>query len=196
MRVAVNPWNGILKMNDRGWTSAQVREALLLLTKEDCENTRMLWLFDNHMTYLPKEICVLFPNLEMLSIQGNFIQELPNELTRLTKLDTLLVSRNPISQLPASYGRLTTLEMLGLDDTRLPLHLRQVPKVHANKKTQELLQQVVKCNEELYAPVRKSIVILLGLRKRRDVLDFLSIDKGVITVIAKIIWAQKNTVSF
>jgi hypothetical protein len=193
MKIGVDRITGLFNASLRRWTSEQVRASLLLLTPEERERTTAVWLFENSMTYLPLEIFTILPNLEILSIHCNRIRELPNEMTRLSKLDSLVLTGTPIVQVPASYERLTNLAVLALDGTRLPPSLRQVSNLGDKKKTQKLLKRAVEHNRLLYGPVRNAIVVLLGLRQCRDVGVFRGIDKNVILLIAKSIWAQKKT---
>ena len=193
MKIGVDRTTGLFDASLRSWTSEQVRASLLLLTPEECERITTVWLFENSMTYLPLEIFTILPNLKILTIHCNGIAELPNEMTRLSKLESLMLSGMPIFQVPASYERLTNLTMLGLDGTRLPPSLRKVPNLGDKKETQKLLKRAVDHNRLLYGPVRNAIVVLLGLRQCRDVGLFRGIDKNVVVLIAKSMWAQKNT---
>ena len=47
---------------------------------------RRLWLNDNRMDTFPNELCVLFPNVEVLSVQNNLLRTLPAHFCSLTKL--------------------------------------------------------------------------------------------------------------
>ena len=47
---------------------------------------RRLYLYGNRMDTFPKELSVLFPNAEGLSLQNNLLRTLPAQVCSLTKL--------------------------------------------------------------------------------------------------------------
>ena len=47
---------------------------------------RRLLLYGNRMDTFPKELCVLFPNVELIYLQNNLLRTLPAQVCSLTKL--------------------------------------------------------------------------------------------------------------
>ena len=47
---------------------------------------RRLWLSGNCMDTFPEELCVLFPNAEMLEVQNNLLRTLPARVCWMSKL--------------------------------------------------------------------------------------------------------------
>ncbi len=84
------------------------------------------------LTEFPREILDLADTLEVLSLTGNRLTQLPDDLARLRKLRVLFCSHNDFDHLPDVIGALPQLETVGfrankirsMGDTSLPASLR------------------------------------------------------------------------
>ncbi|VVC91816.1 unnamed protein product [Leptidea sinapis] len=89
------------------------------------ENLRNLDLSKNKISRISDEISKL-KNLKQLKLDCNLIQDIPNSLTNLKKLELLNVSSNKISSLPQSFSYLTNLKQVYLSNnnfTHFPTQL-------------------------------------------------------------------------
>ena len=85
-----------------------------------------IYLGANKIRILPKNYDKLVNNLELLYLGGNLIQNVPEELSQLTRLKSLNLSDNRISNLPSSLAQLKRLRSLALHNnslTTLPIQL-------------------------------------------------------------------------
>ena len=48
---------------------------------------RRLLLYNNRMDTFPEELCVLFPNAELVSLRNNLLRTLPARFCSMTKLE-------------------------------------------------------------------------------------------------------------
>ncbi|KTF92584.1 hypothetical protein cypCar_00015568 [Cyprinus carpio] len=88
------------------------------LSEKRRKDTTQLYLCYNRMTGLPESIS-LFSNLEFLDISNNALSVISEDITRLTKLKTLIAKNNRLnnSSLPKDFGSLQ-LEVLNLSGNR------------------------------------------------------------------------------
>ena len=96
------------------------REKLLILTE--------LWLHENNLTELPKEIGNL-TNLTKIWLHENNLTELPKEIGNLTNLTELWLHKNNLTELPKEICNLTNLTELSLYNnnlTELPNEIGQL----------------------------------------------------------------------
>lgn len=71
----------------------------------------------NHLTTLPREICLL--PLEVLLVSNNRLVSLPDELGRMSQLSELDASCNFLAHLPVRIGELRKLRVLNLRSNAL-----------------------------------------------------------------------------
>ena len=67
----------------------------------------------------PREIFELADTLEVLNLSGNSLAELPDDLSRLSKLRVLFCSENRFTQLPEVLSSCAQLEMVGFKANRI-----------------------------------------------------------------------------
>jgi hypothetical protein len=67
----------------------------------------------------PREIFELADTLEVLNLSGNSLSELPDDLSRLSKLRVLFCSENRFTQLPEVLSSCVELEMVGFKANRI-----------------------------------------------------------------------------
>ncbi len=65
----------------------------------------------------PREIFELADTLEVLNLSGNLLSELPDDLSRLSKLRVIFCSENRFTQLPEVLSSCVHLEMVGFKGT-------------------------------------------------------------------------------
>ncbi|RXN18157.1 leucine-rich repeat-containing 58 [Labeo rohita] len=82
------------------------------------KDTKQLYLCYNRMTNLPESVS-LFSNLEFLDISNNTLSVICEDITRLTKLKTLIAKNNRLNEfsLPKDFGSLQ-LEVLNFSGNR------------------------------------------------------------------------------
>ena len=71
------------------------------------------------LSELPEEIFALADTLEVLNLSGNRLRELPQQLTRLHKLQVLFASDNDFEVLPEVLGDCPALHMVGFKANRI-----------------------------------------------------------------------------
>ena len=71
------------------------------------------------LTEFPREIFDLADTLEVLSLTGNHLSSLPDDLPRLHKLRILFCSSNDFTHLPAVIGECESLSMIGFKSNRI-----------------------------------------------------------------------------
>lgn len=105
------------------------------------------------LTVFPSEILDLADSLEILDLSGNLLDELPDELPRLTKLRVIFCSNNRFTRLPKVLGRLPQLTMIGFKANRirvvspdsLPPKLRWL--ILTDNDLEELPNEIGRCSE-------------------------------------------------
>jgi hypothetical protein len=141
----------------RGWDTKCVLAEADLLTQQQRDKVTGLDLCYNKMDVYPAKLCKLFPNLEHLVLNFNFIKLLSREFEQLTSLQALILTENPICQFPSTLTKLTKLETL-----------------HVFSRTEFLTSvsyNVKACQSELhrivshFEPPRRSATALVGLGK-------------------------------
>ncbi|MHA1931121.1 MAG: leucine-rich repeat domain-containing protein [Promethearchaeota archaeon] len=83
--------------------------------------------FNSQFNGFPDVICK-FKNITKLSLNGNEIISVPNEINKMISLETLWLSHNKLSSLPDLFGELEKLEYLDLSNNRF----RSIPQCIAN----------------------------------------------------------------
>lgn len=71
------------------------------------------------LTVFPPEILDLAESLEILDLSGNLLDELPDDLARLTQLRVIFCSNNRFTSLPKVLGQLPQLTMIGFRANRI-----------------------------------------------------------------------------
>ena len=71
------------------------------------------------LTEFPREIFALADSLEILSLSGNALSSLPDDLHRLHKLRVLFCSDNRFTELPEAIGRCAALRMVAFKANRI-----------------------------------------------------------------------------
>jgi hypothetical protein len=71
------------------------------------------------LQHFPREIFELADTLEVLNLSGNSLAELPDDLSRLSKLRVLFCSENRFTQLPEVLSSCAQLEMVGFKANRI-----------------------------------------------------------------------------
>ena len=85
---------------------------------EELSNLDKLYLNNNQLTSLPKEIGNL-TSLQTLYLGDNQLTSLPGEIGNLTSLQRLDLYNNQLTSLPKEIGNLTSLYRLDLSDNQL-----------------------------------------------------------------------------
>ena len=83
------------------------------------KRVRVLNLRANKLSMLPTEMCETLLELEFLNLAENRVSYLPENISSLSRLRTLLLHSNQISELPQGIGRLPLLSELRLEDNQL-----------------------------------------------------------------------------
>ncbi|XP_072479667.1 leucine-rich repeat-containing protein 57 [Notamacropus eugenii] len=104
---------GVFQLKDRGLT--EFPEDLQRLTS----NLRTIDLSNNKIEHLPPALIGKFSLLRSLTLNHNRLAVLPEELCKLTKLETLHLNNNRLTQLPAAFGQLSALKSLSLSGNQL-----------------------------------------------------------------------------
>ena len=68
---------------------------------------------NQHITYLPDEICQL-TNLEFLEVRDHRLKQLPKKIGNLSNLQALILTDNKLENLPKSTGQLSNLIALSI----------------------------------------------------------------------------------
>ena len=87
---------------------------------EQLYNTNILYLDNNNLSELPKEIGNLI-NLEILYLNMNNVTELPKEIGNLTNLKYLNLNDNNLTELPKELGNLNKLNYLSVYNNLIEL---------------------------------------------------------------------------
>ena len=95
--------------------------------KEYEEDIKVLNLFDNQLTEMPKEIENL-QQLQKLLLYFNQITEIPKEIENLQQLQELYLNYNRLTEIPKEIGNLQQLQKLYLNHNRLA----EIPKEIGN----------------------------------------------------------------
>ncbi|CAB1328922.1 unnamed protein product [Coregonus sp. 'balchen'] len=105
---------GVLDLSRRNLNSL----SLVNLSEERKRDTKQLCLSFNRLASLPGSVC-MFSNLEFLDISNNGLSVICEDITRLTKLRTLISKNNRLDEfsLPKEFGSLP-LEVLNLSGNR------------------------------------------------------------------------------
>jgi Leucine-rich repeat (LRR) protein len=82
-------------------------------------NLQVLSIQSNGLQFLPDTISNLI-NLRELYVDDNMLHRLPEELSRCTCLIILRIDNNPIAYLPESIGDLKQLERLSMRNVKIP----------------------------------------------------------------------------
>jgi len=104
---------------------------------------RVLNLRANQISMIPTELCETLTDLEFLSISWNRLQYLPENLSSMARLRTILLQNNQLSELPEAIGKLPLLQELRVDNNVLEalpptigkLALLELFTMHNNKVT-------------------------------------------------------------
>ncbi|XP_030643129.1 leucine-rich repeat-containing protein 58 [Chanos chanos] len=104
------------------------------LSEKRRTGTKQLYLCFNRLIGLPSSIC-LFSNLEFLDISNNGLSVICEDITRLTKLKTLIAKNNRLDEfsLPKDFGSLQ-LEVLNLSGNRfeeVPVQFLQLQRLQS-----------------------------------------------------------------
>ncbi len=109
---------------------ALFREELLeIIDNAQKEDAITLDLSSKVIKVLPEELGKL-TKLESLSLDNNQLSALPESVGKLTKLESLSLNNNQLSALPESVGKLTKLESLSLDNNQLSALPESVGKLN------------------------------------------------------------------
>jgi len=100
-----------------------VKEKIVDCSLLELYNLRDLYLSNNKLTEIPKEIGNLL-NLRRLILSDNQLTEIPKEIGNLTNLQSLSLSNNKLTEIPKEIGNLTNLEYLFLKYNKLT----EIPK--------------------------------------------------------------------
>eukprot|EP01135_Chromosphaera_perkinsii_P007388 Nk52_evm36s805 gene=Nk52_evmTU36s805 len=73
----------------------QVPAGVFLFLREHGEDITYISLKDNMITHLPERLCIAFPNVRMLDLGGNRLNDLPDWIVKLDKLEELCIENNP-----------------------------------------------------------------------------------------------------
>ncbi|KIC77117.1 hypothetical protein DB41_DA00030 [Neochlamydia sp. TUME1] len=99
--------------------------------EENCKNIKALDLSEAGLTYLPQEIGRL-SQLQTLYLRENQLTSLPVEIGQLSKLRKLNLSENQLTSLPVEIGQLSQLRKLYLSEnqlTSLPVEIGQLSQL-------------------------------------------------------------------
>ncbi|MEO0526529.1 MAG: leucine-rich repeat domain-containing protein [Bacteroidota bacterium] len=108
-----------LLLNDSNLTSDHLK-TLIPIIKKELPDLEQLYLSNNSLTYLPKEIADL-TELNSLILSDNQLTDLPKELRKLVHLEHLYLSDNQITDLPQEVYELPQLNTMALENNRLSL---------------------------------------------------------------------------
>ena len=89
-----------------------------------------------HIIYLSYLFCIVFPNLKqlgscsnitLLSLCGNYLEVLPDEIGRIRNLTVLNLSNNKLKYLPYSFTKLKKLQAMWLSDNQVSCEILFIP---------------------------------------------------------------------
>ncbi|XP_052349296.1 leucine-rich repeat-containing protein 58-like [Oncorhynchus keta] len=105
---------GVLDLSHRNLNSL----SLVNISEEQKRDTKQLYLSFNRLASLSGSVC-MFSNLEFLDISNNGLSVICEDITRLTRLRTLISKNNRLDEfsLPKEFGSLP-LEVLNLSGNR------------------------------------------------------------------------------
>ncbi len=170
------------------WNTTEILQCARKYTQEQRDCVATLWLDNNCIKTFPEELCMLFPNVDMISMENNQICALPVCICSMTKLESLYFERNNLQLLPSNMTRLTMLDSFYLGgNTTLPIWIHDDDSYNKNG-TQLLLQKISTHYGPIEAALRKSIVTLLGIRKFRTVPVFAFINRDAMAIIGQMLW--------
>lgn len=108
------PGDGVLDLSRLNFNSFSLEN----ISPERKQDIKQLYLSFNRLTTLPVSVC-FFTNLELLDISNNGLSVICEDLTRLTKLRTLIAKNNHLDEfsLPKEFGSMQ-LEVLNLSGNR------------------------------------------------------------------------------
>ncbi|KAI1885235.1 hypothetical protein AGOR_G00218080 [Albula goreensis] len=88
------------------------------VSEERRKDTKQLYLTYNRLVVLPESIC-LFENLEFIDISNNGLSSMCEDITRLTKLKTLIAKNNRLDEfsIPKEFGSMQ-IEVLNFSGNR------------------------------------------------------------------------------
>lgn len=116
----INPYNNPASDN---WLTREVasqvgKSNVSQLTQEDFNKVKVIYLINNNIQEIPKEIGNLY-YLSVLCLSANQIQELPAEIGNLSELVSLDVSQNQIKKINCSFANLSKLQSLVLSSNNI-----------------------------------------------------------------------------
>ncbi|XP_071374199.1 leucine-rich repeat-containing protein 58 [Centroberyx affinis] len=123
---AAGPGEGVLDFSRLSLNSLSVDS----ISEERKRDTKQLYLNHNRLASLPSTVC-LFSNLEFLDISNNGLSVICEDVTRLTKLKTLVAKNNRLDEfsLPKEFGSMQ-LEVLNFSGNRFEEIPLQCVKLH------------------------------------------------------------------
>ncbi len=175
------------KVSYSNCTASVVLQEARQSTQEKRNAVTSLWLNNSDMEMFPDELTMIFPNIEGISLEHNYLRTIPIRLCSMTKLQWLWLHVNQLQCLPSAMTRLTNLRQLLLsDNAALPtFHIRNT---WSRDDTQLLLQRIGAHYGPIEAACRRTIVTLLGVRKFRPIPAFAFIGRDVMAIIGKMMW--------
>ena len=109
----------IMLLSNRNLTDLEGLDTLSIKNRSIADfNTLELFLRNNQLTSLPEEISKL-TNLQTLSLSNNQLTSLPEEISKLTNLQELSLSNNQLKSVPEEISKLTNLWELHLSSNQL-----------------------------------------------------------------------------
>ena len=122
-----------------------------IVTPENYKTIDSLYLCYSNLKEVSPLISKLV-NLQILSLDGNKLEQLPASFGQLVNLQRLYIFNNQLEQLPTSFGQLVNLQELGLSDNKLeqlPANFGQLVNlqtlyIYNNKLTQNQINLVRK----------------------------------------------------
>jgi hypothetical protein len=97
---------------------SNILQTLAQLQSGELAGITRLTLSEN-LTSFPLEILTLADSLEILDLSNNQLTDLPQDVTKLTKLKIFFASNNPFKTLPAALGQCENLEMVGFKSNQI-----------------------------------------------------------------------------
>lgn len=107
-----------------------------------------LYLADNHIEKLPKEIAML-TNLKSLFLNNNKLESIPKEIDNLTNLKYLDLSENKLKTLPKEIGNLINLKYLYLSDNLIDSLPPEIGKLSKLKELEVRINQLTEIPKEI-----------------------------------------------
>ncbi len=156
-------------------------------TQEQRDKVESLWLSGNIMDTLPKELCMMFPNVRTIAVAENRLSTI--NVHFMTNLKVLYVHNNQLQRFPSAMTRLTKLETL-CTGGNTSLHEALRFSSFNFHEVQELLRTIHAHNTPIDAACRSTIIALLGVRKFRPIPTLAMIDKNVMAIIGKMMQAD------